>query len=224
MSAVDAEWLLSRFGRVEIFAQGSSRIQEDTTATEEGGLPEKRFTLARFLRSTFLSNTHSPWNYVKLVARNADKRHFEKLGQMALTELSRALRAQSVAFPRAVTWSLWLGAQGSTTAMHIDYQQFNVLFVVSGAKRLVLIDPSHQYPCRQKPRVRRWDVASCWSGVDVLSNPPRHAKEVVLRAGEALVIPEHYWHAAENLEPTIALGMNSMPDHQGEVEDEGERR
>ena len=26
-----------------------------------------------------------------------------------------------------------------------------------------------------------------------------------------LVIPEHYWHAAENLEPTIAIGLNALP-------------
>jgi hypothetical protein len=78
--------------------------------------------------------------------------------------------------------------------------------------------------------VRRWDVASCWSGVDILTAPPPAATEVVLRAGDALVIPEHYWHAAENLEPTIAVGMNSLPppappsaDDDGE-DDEGDER
>lgn len=62
-----------------------------------------------------------------------------------------------------------------------------------------------------RPRPTRWDGASCWSGVDILSRPlPAHATEVVIRAGEALVIPEHYWHAAENLEATIAVGMNTI--------------
>ena len=66
--------------------------------------------------------------------------------------------------------------------------------------------------------------------MDILTAPPPAATEVVLRAGDALVIPEHYWHAAENLEPTIAVGMNSLPppappsaDDDGE-DDEGDER
>ena len=49
---------------------------------------------------------------------------------------------------------------------------------------------------------------SCWTGIDILTSPPSHAHEVILRAGQAVVIPTHYWHAVENLEPTVAVGIN----------------
>ena len=49
-----------------------------------------------------------------------------------------------------------------------------------------------------------------------LSRPPRQSggaaaelpHQVVLHAGEALVLPPSQWHAVENLEPTIAFGIN----------------
>ena len=47
------------------------------------------------------------------------------------------------------------------------------------------------------------------AGVDILTAPPAHARELILRSGEALVIPQMYWHAVENLEPTIAVGVNA---------------
>ena len=277
---MDAGWLNREFGALEVGAQGSSRTHEDTTATEDGGLLERRLTLTRFLRAAFFGSARLGVNYVKLVAGNRDKRQFERrLGDTVLTELSRALAWQRVCFPPQTTWSLWVGGRGSVTAMHVDYQSFNVLYIVRGAKRLVLVPPEVPYKCTQRvrrrasveprrpgtgltpclswkplplaeaprvrarsaadalcplarlqPRVRRWDVASCWSGVDILTAPPPAATEVVLRAGDALVIPEHYWHAAENLEPTIAVGMNSLPppappsaDDDGE-DDEGDER
>ena len=52
---------------------------------------------------------------------------------------------------------------------------------------------------------------SCWANVDILSQPPAEAVEVVLRTGEALVTPSGWWHAVENLEPTVAVGLNEFP-------------
>ena len=110
--------------------------------------------------------------------------------------------------------------------MHIDYQSFNILYVVTGVKRLVLIDPAFiaVHSTTASPPLGHRLVLS----EDVLSRrPPSHAKEVWLREGEALVIPEHYWHAAENLEPTIAIGLNALPTEiplgDEEEEEEGSR-
>lgn len=50
------------------------------------------------------------------------------------------------------------------------------------------------------------------AGIDVLSGPPPpFAHEVVLRRGDAILLPDMYWHAVENLEPTIAVGLNEQP-------------
>ena len=233
LAHMNATWFAQQYGKVRVYAQGSSKTREDTTAVEDGGLPETRLPLSRFLQAAFLGGDLAKvrnLNYVKLVAFNEDKPKFNAIGKLATAALSEALRRRRVRHPppHHTTWSLWLGAAASTTAMHIDYQSFNILYVVTGVKRLVLIDPAFHYPCTQRPRVRRWDIASCWSGVDVLSRrPPSHAKEVWLRAGDALVIPEHYWHAAENLEPTIAIGLNALPTEiprgDDEEEEEGSR-
>merc|ERR1711943_100308 len=101
--------------------------------------------------------------------------------------------------PSTVHWSLWIGGKGSTTSMHVDSgNDFNALFVLRGAKRVVLVDPAFSYPC-ERPASQ---VGACWTGVDILTAPPAHARELILRSGEALVIPQMYWHAVENLEPT----------------------
>ena len=79
-----------------------------------------------------------------------------------------------------------------------------LLCQVRGAKRVVLIDPAYEYACTQPES----NLGACWSGIDILTDPPPHARTIILRRGDALLIPKAYWHAVENLEPTLAVGMN----------------
>jgi hypothetical protein len=72
----------------------------------------------------------------------------------------------------------------------------------------VLVDPERQSFLCEKPRLSPF---ACWAGIDVLSGPaPAFAQEVILRSNEAILLPEMWWHAVENLEPTIAVGLNEM--------------
>ena len=92
---------------------------------------------------------------------------------------------------------------------------YGPLPVLRGAKRVVMIDPSAStFRCRRP----KGNPHACWSGVDVLGQPPPNIpglSEHILRDGEALIIPEMHWHSVENLEPTIAVGLNEINDCTG---------
>merc|ERR1712048_656066 len=98
-------------------------------------------------------------------------------------------------------WTFWVGGNGTTTSMHFDSDEFNFLYVVYGRKRLVLLpQDSAKYRCKTL-----FTHHSCWTGMDVLTGPrPEGAFETHLRSGQGVLIPRRCWHAAENLEPTIA--------------------
>lgn len=78
--------------------------------------------------------------------------------------------------------------------------------MLRGRKRVVLIDPAFPYECRRPPS----NPNACWTEVDILTKPPPHAQELILGPGEAVVIPNMHWHAVENLEPTLAVGINEF--------------
>ena len=218
---VDFEWLRSRFGHLAVYAAESSRLREDTTDMRDGGLSEKQQTMSRFLDDIESGRDDLRHNYLKLADPYTHLRlstgpvdGLEQLmpfGQAATTILRASLEAAGVEPPANLSFSLWIGGRGSTTALHVDDQAFNVLLVLRGAKRIVTVDDDDtSFRCATLPRNDR----ACWAGVDVLSSPlPRVVagmREVTLRAGEALMIPEGCWHSVENLEPTIAVGVNEM--------------
>lgn len=87
--------------------------------------------------------------------------------------------------------------------------------VLEGIKRVVLLDPDvANFTCTRPTRT------ACWTGVDILWSPPAqvtgHLLEVILRPGEALFIPEMWWHAVENLTPVVAVGLNNLRPCTGE--------
>ena len=154
-----------------------------------------------------------PYNHLKHDSGPIDElNELMPFGESIENALLASLRELGVAAPRNASFSLWLGCRGSTTAMHVDDQPFNLLVVLQGAKRLVVVDDAlASFHCRRpllNPR-------ACWTGIDILGRPPPRIaglKEITLRAGEALLIPEMHWHSVENLEPTIAVGINEMAD------------
>ena len=223
---VDFAWLRNHYGHMEIYAAESSRLKEDTTDYTDGGLSEEATTLSTFLDEMQSGRTDVRHNYLKLVDPYShlqsdsgpveDLQQLMPFGESIAQRLRASLKAQhSLEPPPNASFSLWLGCRGSTTAMHVDDQAFNVILVLRGAKRVVMIDPSAStFRCRRP----KGNPHACWSGVDVLGQPPPNIpglSEHILRDGEALIIPEMHWHSVENLEPTIAVGLNEINDCTG---------
>ena len=209
------EELADRYGHVHIWAATSSKTREDTTDGDDGGLDEERVSFGTFLARVAVPSVNK-YDYIKIL----DRPSFESLeeiglgelvplGQIIDLELRRALLAEvGIHAPVSACWSLWVGGNGSTTSLHVDDVAFNMLVVLRGAKRVVLVDPERQSFLCEKPRLNPF---ACWAGIDVLSGPaPAFAQEVILRSNEAILLPEMWWHAVENLEPTIAVGLNEM--------------
>lgn len=202
------DWLRQHHGLHFVYAASSSRLLEDQTDSDNGGLPEVQMQFDSFLDS-IVGGKKPRYDYVKMLDRTVQRggpyaEPFRVLGQLILSELRAALVKAGIWHPQDLSWSLWIGAKGSATAMHVDDHSFNVLYVVSGLKRLVLIDDSHPFECEEPEQ----SPTACWVERDILTEPPPYAREVLLHAGEAFVLPPAQWHAVENLEPTIAFGIN----------------
>lgn len=107
--------------------------------------------------------------------------------------------------------ALWVGPVRSRTGLHADPDGVNILVMVRGQKRFLLIPPQdtpYLY------RSTQYDGGAWASDVDVFD---RHAlrtwplykrarrQTVVLEPGDMLYVPRHWWHAVENLDTTVAL-------------------
>jgi len=219
LAHVTFEGLANRYGSMYLYTQQSSLTREDTTDAIDGGLDEKQQLFSDFLDD--IANRRAvKYNYVKILDRPSRQaleligiERLLPLGEAIEHEMRRALTLADIAPPELSSWSLWIGGANSTTSLHVDDVGFNVLVVLHGAKRLVLVDPErHTFSCH-RPAL---NPNACWVGLDVLSGPlPSFAHEVILRAGEAVLLPEMYWHSVENLEPTIAVGLNERTDCAG---------
>ena len=214
LHSYDFEWLRRHHGEHTVYAASSSRLQEDQTDAGRGGLPEAPMRFAGFLDAirTGARPTH---DYVKMLDRTVlmgvdgvYAESFRVLGHIIETELRAALVQAGIWHPQSLSWSLWIGAKGSATAMHVDDHAFNVLYVVRGLKRLVLVDDTHPFECTEPEQ----SPTACWVERDILAAPPPYAREVVIGTGQAFVLPPAHWHAVENLEPTIAFGVNEDTD------------
>lgn len=225
--------LRQRFGTMNITDEFNDKalVHEDTSEFYEEGELHTFDTLADFIDAAE-SGRHFRQNYIKLVDVSADDGDdLTELGIEAMqpffadieTGMSRAMADAKWPPPTSLTpdggapldtrdrltFSLWLGGNGSTTSMHVDDQSFNVIMVLSGSKRVVLLPPDAQSFLCVRPT-----STACWTGVDLLQHPPANLRdslqEVILWPGDALLIPEDWWHAVENLGPTIAVGLNNM--------------
>jgi hypothetical protein len=104
-------------------------------------------------------------------------------------------------------WVLFLGAEGTRSPMHYDSDEFNILYVLEGNKRFVML-PNDQ---RTEGLFSTWlneDGGTGWGDYNLLATPlPEHGVEVELHAGQALVVPYLCWHAVENLETSLAYAI-----------------
>lgn len=222
-SRLNFDGLERHAGGTLVWAQASSRTRDDMQWGKFGGLPERRMPLSEFVNSIVRGGSARPrHDYVKMLDDQPSQKALDGAGERVQAELAAALERQKVWHTCPMChWSLWVGANGSVTSMHWDYQRFSLLHVVEGRKRIVLIDPAFEFSCDPQPVA---DPVSCWSGLDILSSPPLYAREVVLEAGHTLVIPPRTWHAVENLAPTIAWGLNEWAADQEPIWTEGRWR
>ena len=155
LGAVDWSWLRVQYGWAYVYAQESSRLDEDTTDADEDGLDEK-LSVSPATRRPLRPITHPPdrsshgfavrlsefiesvrygdeptYNYVKMLDNNPSMRQLRVFGQTIEAELRDVLQSHRIAVPETVRWSLWVGSKGSTTSMHVDSSnEFNCLFVL----------------------------------------------------------------------------------------------
>jgi mannose-6-phosphate isomerase-like protein (cupin superfamily) len=104
-------------------------------------------------------------------------------------------------------YSFFVGGTNTSTPMHYDVDEFNVLWLVEGRKRVVLI-PNDERTIDRYDCVSSFAGHSCWTGENILDGPlPEFAVEVELGPGDGLFIPGKTWHAVKNLEPSVAYGL-----------------
>jgi hypothetical protein len=129
--------------------------------------------------------------------------------------------------------TLWFQPRGNRTGLHWDTYN-SVISVIRGEKRVLLFCPEHYeqlYPCKvsgSKDLTR-----ASWSKVDIFAPDFEQFPalrevtytEVIVRAGETLLIPRHWWHAVENLgSPTIAVSFFVAPQGKPELTFFADRR
>ncbi|XP_030310133.1 HSPB1-associated protein 1 isoform X2 [Calypte anna] len=124
--------------------------------------------------------------------------------------------------------TLWIGSEGANTPCHLDSYGCNLVLQVQGRKRWHLFPPSDTsflYPTRIP-----YEESSVFSKVNV-ANPdlkrfPQFknttAHVVTLSPGQVLLVPRHWWHYVESIDP-ITVSVNSWieldADHEARVEE-----
>jgi hypothetical protein len=105
----------------------------------------------------------------------------------------------------------WLGHRGTRTGLHADPDGFNLLCQIWGSKRVWLFDAYAARPIVRSPRfdggARTTEIDFWTTTIPTLSQA--REKSVVLRPGDILYVPRWQWHAAENLETSLAFSYRS---------------
>jgi len=99
--------------------------------------------------------------------------------------------------------AIWIGSPGQVTAAHRDAYE-NLFCVVQGAKRIFLAPPWEHPKVYAEPRRRHW--SSVKEETQTAERYPLYREvlwhSVVVREGEMLFIPAHWYHKVETLEFT----------------------
>jgi len=152
-------------------------------------------------------------DYLDLLDREPDTTAYMQTQPLrALPQLAQDIDIPPPVVPpgRLVGSFLWVGPHGSATPLHFD-EVNNLLCVLQGAKRVVLFRPSdvvNLYPAsvfeRQHAIASRINLLA-----PDMTRFPRAARavpyEVVVGAGNALLLPACWWHQVHNIGSTIAV-------------------
>ncbi|NXY84856.1 HBAP1 protein, partial [Alcedo cyanopectus] len=124
--------------------------------------------------------------------------------------------------------TLWIGSEGANTPCHLDSYGCNLVVQIQGRKRWHLFPPGDT-SCLYPTRIP-YEESSVYSKVNV-ANPdlkrwPGFRKStahvVTLKPGQVLLVPRHWWHYVESIDP-ITVSINSWieldADHAARVEE-----
>ncbi|NXC16744.1 HBAP1 protein, partial [Corythaeola cristata] len=124
--------------------------------------------------------------------------------------------------------TLWIGSEGANTPCHLDSYGCNLVLQVQGRKRWHLFPPgdtSFLYPTRIP-----YEESSVFSKVNVANPDLKRFPEfrnttahvVTLSPGQVLLVPRHWWHYVESIDP-VTVSINSWieldADHEARVEE-----
>ncbi|KFQ14589.1 HSPB1-associated protein 1, partial [Leptosomus discolor] len=124
--------------------------------------------------------------------------------------------------------TLWIGSEGANTPCHLDSYGCNLVLQVQGRKRWHLFPPgdtSFLYPTRIP-----YEESSVFSKVNVANPDLKRFPEfrnttacvVTLHPGQVLLVPRHWWHYVESIDP-VTVSINSWieldADHEARVEE-----
>ncbi|KFM04680.1 HSPB1-associated protein 1, partial [Aptenodytes forsteri] len=190
-------------------------------------------TLEEFLawscgQPSCLSGPFSCYEYSKYWAY-ADYKYIARIFEDK-PEIFQDIRWSDFGFPgrSGKESTLWIGSEGANTPCHLDSYGCNLVLQVQGRKRWHLFPPgdtSFLYPTRIP-----YEESSIFSKVNV-ANPdlkrfPKFrnatAHVVTLSPGQVLLVPRHWWHYVESIDP-ITISINSWieldADHEARVEE-----
>ncbi|CAL1163617.1 unnamed protein product [Cladocopium goreaui] len=136
-------------------------------------------------------------------------------GDGLLARLVTWLVPSTVGFAPSADWVeavLWLSPAGARTGLHQDDEPCSILYQVYGRKRLRLFSPldTKHLKANEQPHClgehgTRYSQLS-WEELDSLESS--QPLEVVLAAGDAIFIPNGWWHAVEALGPGPAVSIS----------------
>ncbi|XP_035187811.1 HSPB1-associated protein 1 [Oxyura jamaicensis] len=190
-------------------------------------------TLEEFLawssgQPSCLSGPFSCFEYSKCWAY-ADYKYIARIFEDK-AEIFQDIRWSDFGFPgrSGKESTLWIGSEGANTPCHLDSYGCNLVLQVQGRKRWHLFPPgdtSFLYPTRIP-----YEESSVFSQVNVakpdLKRFPKFrnatAHVVTLSPGQVLLVPRHWWHYVESIDP-ITISINSWieldADHEARVEE-----
>lgn len=103
---------------------------------------------------------------------------------------------------------LWVGTRGASTQCHFDTYGRNVVLQVAGRKRWTLVPPGHVGAMRAtRLPYEESSVFSALPAAALRSSPLVPVTEVELGPGDLLLLPKHWWHHVECLEPSLSINV-----------------
>ena len=140
-------------------------------------------------------------------------------GESWAARLVTALFPSQYGFDPGVDWVegvLWLSPKGARSGLHRDDEPCLVLHQLHGTKRVLLFSPDQSELLSPKPSTHSLAEHGTRYSTQPFpfdERPPAPAAglEITLQAGDALLIPNGWWHAVEALSDSVSIGKLLRP-------------